>query len=83
MPRNIRRPADLSDMRACDNNPAYSRGDCNPDLNTDADRNSNSKSGCDRNRRLHRIRIPVPGHTLSVAQSLPSVVTTAERYRRG
>ncbi len=45
MPRDIRRSSDLSDMRAGDNNPAYSRSDCNSDLHTDADRNPNPKSG--------------------------------------
>ena len=82
MPRDIRRTADLPDMRAINNHPNHSSGDCNSNLITDLDRNPNSRYSCDRNRGLHHIRIPVPGHTLSIVQPLPSVVTTAERYRR-
>lgn len=88
MPRDIRRTTDLSHLRAGNNNSNHSGGDCNANVNPNADRNPNgdrnpnSKSGCDRNGRLRDIRIPVPGYTLSVAQPLPPVVTTAERYRQ-
>ncbi len=83
MPRDIRRTTDLSHLRAGNNNSNHSGGDRNSNLNPNGDRNPNSKSGCDRNGRLRDIRIPVPGYTLSVAQPLPPVVTTAARVQRG